>query len=270
MQVAEYTIDLAGAPVFYRGGESTSVAPLYLHGSPTSSDDWTELLERTGGIAPDLVGFGRSSKAANLEYTLSGLANFVVALLDRLEIETVSLVAHDWGAGAGLVFAQRHPERVERLVLVDALPLLDGFRWRGLPRWWRMPGVGELLMGSVTRRRLARALRGACVEQAALSDARLDAIWQQFDQGTQRAILRLHRSTDEQQLVGAGASLERLDMPALVVWGERDPWLPASLSERYARRLPQAELLRVPGAGHWPWLERPEVADQIADFVAAR
>ena len=154
MQVAEYTIDLAGAPVFYRGGESTSVPPLYLHGSPTSSDDWTELLERTGGIAPDLVGFGRSSKAANLEYTLAGMANFVGALLDLLEIEAVNLVGHDWGAGEALVFAQRHPERIRRLVLIDALPLFDGFQWRGLRRWWRVPGIGELLMGSVTRRRL--------------------------------------------------------------------------------------------------------------------
>jgi pimeloyl-ACP methyl ester carboxylesterase len=58
-------------------------------------------------------------------------------------------------------------------------------------------------------------------------------------------------------------------MPALVVWGERDPWFHASLAERYEERLPQARVLRVPDAGHWPWLERPEVAERIADFVTA-
>lgn len=270
MQVAEHTIDLAGAPVFYRGAETDSAPPLYLHGCPTSSDDWTALLARTGGIAPDLVGFGRSSKAANLEYTLAGLANFIVRLLDRLEIPTVSLVAHDWGAGAGLVFAQQHPERVRRIVLIDALPLLDGFRWRGLPRVWRLPGIGELAMGAISRRLLMRTLRGACVNPEAFSDARLEAIWEQFDPGTQRAILRLYRSTGERELVRAGASLERLTMPALVVWGERDPWFPAPLADRYKQRLPQAEVIKVAEAGHWPWLERGEVAERIAEFVGER
>jgi pimeloyl-ACP methyl ester carboxylesterase len=267
VQVAEHTTDLAGAPIFYRSAEPHVAPALYLHGCPTSSDDWVELLERTGGVAPDLVGFGRSAKAANLDYTLSGLANFIELFLEQLGIETVTLVAHDWGAGGGLVFAERHPERVRRIVLIDALPLLEGFMWPRVARMWRTRGVGELAMGAVTRRRLRRALRRGCANPDAFDDARLAAIWDQFDQGTQRAILRLHRSASEDALAQAGSSLERLTMPALVVWGEQDPWLPASLAERYGERLPHAQVLTVPDAGHWPWLERPEVADRIVEFV---
>jgi pimeloyl-ACP methyl ester carboxylesterase len=270
VQVAEHTIDLAGAPIFYRSAETaTDSTPLYLHGCPTSSDDWVELLQRTGGIAPDLVGFGRSAKAANLDYTLGGLANFVELLLERLEIPSVTLVAHDWGAGAGLVYAQRHPERVRRLVLIDALPLLDGFRWRGIATAWRVPVVGELTMGATTRWMLRRALRRAAGAPNPFSRTRFNAIWNQFDQGTQRAILRLHRSTPEEVLTRAGAGLEQLQMPALVVWGERDPWFSASFGRRYAELLPDAELLSVSDAGHWPWLERPEVAERIAKFASA-
>ena len=271
MQVAEHTIDLAGAPIFYRSAEAaTQSTPLFLHGSPTSSDDWLELLERTGGLAPDLVGFGRSAKAANLDYSLGGLANFVELFLDAVGVATVTLVAHDWGAGAGLVFAQRHPDRVRRLVLTDALPLLDGFDWRGLPRLLRVPGVGELTMGAITRTMLWRGLRRACAKPDAFSKARLTAVWDQFDQGTQRAVLRLHRSAGPAQLAAAGAGLQRLRMPALIVWGERDPWFAASFGDRYAERLPQAEVLRVADAGHWPWLERPVVAERIAEFVSER
>src|SRR5205807_1250710 len=83
------------------------------------SDDWCELLERTGGIAPDLIGFGRSSKAANLDYTLDGLATFLERVLDELGLERITLVGHDWGAAVGLVFAQRHPDAIDRLVLCD-------------------------------------------------------------------------------------------------------------------------------------------------------
>ncbi len=267
MQIAEHTIELAGAPVFYRSAEADLTPPLYLHGCPTSSDDWRALLERTGGIAPDLVGFGRSGKAANLDYTLAGLANFVELLLDHLGVGAVRLVAHGWGAGAGLVFAQRRPERVRRLVLVDALPLLDGFRWPRAARLLRRPGLGELAMGAVTRPVLARLLRRGYADAGALSRERVREVWSQFDQGTQRAILRLHRASPEAELVSLGAELERLAMPALVLWGERDPWFPPAFAERYAGRLRQAEARQIDGAGHWPWLERPQVGDLIEEFV---
>jgi pimeloyl-ACP methyl ester carboxylesterase len=53
-----------------------------------------------------------------------------------------------------------------------------------------------------------------------------------------------------------------------VIWGERDRYLPARFGAAYAERLPRAELLTVPGAGHWPWLERPELVDRVADFLS--
>jgi pimeloyl-ACP methyl ester carboxylesterase len=263
----EQTIEVAGAPVFYRGAPSAGgPEPLYLHGVPTSSDDWTPVLERTGGLAPDLIGFGRSGKAGNLDYTLGGLAGFLERLLSTLEIGRITLVGHDWGAGAGLLYAQRHPERIARLVLCDPLPLLDGFRWHRLARRVRTPGVGELLMGATPRWLLAREVRRASSAQA-FPDARMRSVWDQFDQGTQRAVLRLHRSADEQTLRAAGAHLERLTMPTLVLWGERDPWFPARFADAYGRRLPNARVSRLPDCGHWPWLEQPRVADQIAEFV---
>ena len=78
-------------------------------------------------------------------------------------------------------------------MLFNALPLLDGFSWPRVGRWWRRPRLGELLMGATTRRMLTRALRRGAVSEAAWPEQRLRAVWEQFDQGTQRAILRLHR-----------------------------------------------------------------------------
>lgn len=267
--VDEHTISVDQAPIFYRSASVTSgtSTPLYLHGIPTSSDDWSELLERTGGIAPDLIGFGRSSKAANLEYTLDGLAAFLARFMAELSLRRVTLVAHDWGAAAGLVFAQRHPETIDRLVLCDAVPLLDGFTWHRLGRLLRRKLVGELLMGSTPRWLLWRILRQGCARPDALSDERLGAVWTQFDQGTQRAILRLYRATSERDLAAAGAELEQLGMPALVLWGEQDPWLSPGLADAYARRLPRATAERVQAAGHWPWLEDVRVAERITEFI---
>lgn len=125
-------------------------------------------------------------------------------------------------------------------------------------------------MGATTRMVLRRLLRRGYADPGALSSARFAAIWDQFDQGTQRAVLRLHRSAPEDRLAEAGAGLDRLTVPTIVIWGERDPWFPASLAEQYGARLPGARVIRVPDAGHWPWLEQEAVAGEIEEFVRGR
>ncbi len=269
MRVDEHTIEVAGASVFYRSASWTGTPAVYLHGVPCSGDELVAFLPRIGGIAPDLPGFGRSSKASHLDYSLVGQADFLERLLAELGLEQVALVAHDWGAGGGLVFAQRHPERVQRLVLCNALPLLDGWRWHRQARMLRARGLGELLMGATTRSLLARHLRRGCVRASSWPDSAIDAVWSQFDHGTQRAILRLLRDGAEARLATAGASLQTLRMPALVIWGERDPWLAPELADAYGARLAHAEVQRIADAGHWPWLDEPGVLDRIAAFIAA-
>ncbi|MGI8903091.1 MAG: alpha/beta fold hydrolase [Solirubrobacteraceae bacterium] len=267
MRVAEHTIEVAGSPVFYRGAARIGVPVLYLHGAPTSADDWTVFLERTGGIAPDLPGFGRSGKAGNLDYSIDGHADFLERFLARMGVRRTTLVAHDWGAAGGLAFAQRHPEAIDRIVLIDPLPLLPDFRWHRLARLIRHPVIGEVLMGSVNRRLLAWALRRDATNPDAWTKARLEAVWEQFDQGTQRAILRLHRSADPERLAAAGAGLAELQAPALVIWGERDPWLAVRFAEDYGALLPHATVERIADAGHWPWLDQPGVIELVVAFL---
>lgn len=266
--VDEHTIEIAGAPVFYRSVPAGGATALYLHSVPTSSDDWLAFLPRTGGIAPDLIGFGRSSKAGHLDYSLGGFVEFLDRFLAEVEVDRVALVGHGWGAAIALAFAKRHPERIDRIAIIDAIPLLPGFSWPRMVRRWRWPGLGELLMGSVNRRLLARTLRSGAVSPEAWPDARIDAVFAQFDQGTQRAMLRLHRSIDEPGLALVGTDLERIDHPALVLWGEQDPWLAPSFADAYAQRLTGSELERVAGAGHWPWLDQPSVIERVTSFIA--
>src|SRR5262249_389301 len=160
-------------------------------------------------------------KGGNLDYSIEGLTDFLERLLEHLGIDRVKLVVHDWGAAVGLAFAQRRPERVERIVLINGVPVFpaqDG-RWHLPPRLWLRPGIGERVMGATTRGLLARTLRSGAVDPKAWPDSRIASIWEQFDQGTQRAILRLYRSADENELARTGAGLGHLDAPALVLWG---------------------------------------------------
>jgi pimeloyl-ACP methyl ester carboxylesterase len=266
--VSEHSGEIDGMPVFWRSAPTPGDTPtLYVHGVPTNSDDWVAFLERTGGLAPDLPGFGRSGKAGNLDYTISGYADFLERFLDHLEVERIKLVVHDWGS-VGLAFAQRHPERIARLAIINAVPFLPHYRWHRMARAWRTPGLGELAMGATNRFTLRRSSREANVTEGPLPDAWLDTVLDHFDQGTQRAILRLYRSSSSDVLADAGRQLDRLTMPALVVWGSQDPYIPERFGAAYANALPNAQLLELPNAGHWPWLDQPEVIDQLAEFLA--
>jgi pimeloyl-ACP methyl ester carboxylesterase len=254
VEIAERSVQVAGLEVRLRLAGDAPV--LYLHGVPTHSGDWTPFLSRTGGIAPDLPGFGRSAKPADFDYSIGGYDRFIEALTAELGLERLSLVMHDWG-GLGLAFAQRFPERIERLVLFPVVPFVPGYRWHRVARGWRTPVLGELMMGFSSRRVFRRELPSALADSA----------WEMFDHGTQRAILKLYRSAPPEVLARTGERLGDVRAPALILWSEDDPYIPAEFGRAYAEALGgEATVERVAG-GHWPWFEQPELVGRVAEFV---
>jgi pimeloyl-ACP methyl ester carboxylesterase len=236
---------------------------LYLHGLPTSSFDWLGPLALGGGIAVDLPGFGLSGKRGDLDYSLTGHVAFVGRLLEALGIDRVRLCLHDWGAAVGLAWAAAQPERVERLVVINGVPLLAGFRWRGWARAVRTPLVGPIAVGFATPRMVRRISRGASAGDGPMAAPFLQSISEHMDLGTERALLRLLRSATPQSLAEAGAGLGAITAPALVLCGAKDPWIVPRFSAGTAATLGDATLETIEGAGHWPWLDRPELSERI-------
>ncbi|MGI8593519.1 MAG: alpha/beta fold hydrolase [Solirubrobacteraceae bacterium] len=270
--IVEHTDEIGGIPVFWREAQSerpTSGPVLYVHGVPDSSDLWIPFLERGGGIAVDLPGFGRSGKRADLDYSIAGYDRFLEDFLDHVGVERLRLVVHDWGTAA-LAFAQRFPARIERLVIANGLPLLPGYRWHRIARLWRSRGVGELFMGAATRWGQRMISREGNAIPGPMPESYLASVWSHFDAGTQRAILRLYRSAPPDALARAGVGLGDVRCPALVLWGAEDPYLPAGFARAYADALGGgAEHEVAESAGHWPWIDRPELVGRIVDFATA-
>ena len=267
---SEHIGELDELPVFWREAPTPDAAgrapALYLHGVPSNCDEWTVFLARTGGLAVDLPGFGRSGKPGFRNYTIEEYDAFIERFLDQRELPRVQLVMHDWGA-VGLAFAQRMPERVERIVLINAVPFLPGYRWHRTARVWRTAGLGELAMGLTGRWSLRLLSRESNVAPGPMPEEWLDSTLATFDPGTQRAILRLYRSSPPARLAAAGAHLGALTMPALVAWGTQDPYIPARFGAAYAQALGDAQLLELPDAGHWPWLDRPDLIERVREFL---
>ena len=268
-EVSERDAALDVVDVHWREAPPTTAVPVvYLHGVPTDGSDWLPFLERTGGYAPDLPGFGRSDKPSHFDYSIAGYARFLDEFLTSRGLERVSLVMHDWGS-VGLALAQHAPERIERLVLIDAIPLLPGYRWHAFARIWRTPLGGEMFMG-FTFKSVMRRLAHFTVDPASLPEGFMDHVWENFDHGTQRAILKLYRSAPSATLAAAGTRLDQIKAPALIMWGERDPYIAPEFAQRYADALGgESEVEVVDGAGHWPWLDRPELVERVSAFLAA-
>jgi pimeloyl-ACP methyl ester carboxylesterase len=254
VEIAERRAEVAGVEVLWRVAGDAPI--LYLHGVPTAGWAWAPFLERTGGIAPDLPGHGRSGKPGDFDFTIAGYDRFLESFCDHLGLARVTLVMHDWGS-VGLAFAQRLPERVERVVLTACVAFVTGYRWHRLARGWRTPVLGELLMGFTNRRAFRRSL------PAELADRSYD----EFDHGTQRAVLKLFRTSPPDVLAAAGERLGELRCPALVEWPTADPYIDTEFGQRLADALGGPTELNWLDAGHYPWLDRPEMIDRVAAFV---
>jgi pimeloyl-ACP methyl ester carboxylesterase len=97
----------------------------------------------------------------------------------------------------------------------------------------------------------------------------IESVWAGRTPGTWPEMLELYRSADPDRLAAAGQDLDRLDCPALVVWGQDDLYLPAEFGRAYADRLPNAELVALDRAGHYPWLDRPDAIGRIVGFLTS-
>jgi pimeloyl-ACP methyl ester carboxylesterase len=252
VEVAAHTDELDGLPVFWRERSGEGMPALYLHDVPLSSDEWAPFLAAETGpaFAVDLPGFGRTGKPGRLPYDLPFYAGWLERFLEWRDLRRVHLVAHGWGA-LGLLLGA---ERIDRTVLIAPRP---SGSWTRAERLWRKPVLGELAIGATTRRRFVRDL----------PDELAEAVWSHFDPGTQRALLRLYRSADDSTATRLGMSRADIPGPALLACGGSDPYIAADFADAYGARMPGTTVVQIEGAGHWPWLDEPDLVGRVVSFL---
>jgi haloalkane dehalogenase len=129
MRYAE-VLDSKMAYVDEGGGKAGTPVALLLHGNPTSSYLWRNVIPhiapRIRCIAPDLIGFGDSDKP-DISYRIEDHARYLQAFIEALQLDDVILILHDWGSALGLDWARRHPTRIRGLALMEFL--------RPFPTW---------------------------------------------------------------------------------------------------------------------------------------
>jgi pimeloyl-ACP methyl ester carboxylesterase len=271
-------------------GDPAAPAIVLLHGFPESHRTWRhqipELAKTHFVIAPDQRGFARSSKPEGAEnYTPDKTVGDLIALADHFGKDRFVLVGHDWGGAIAWMAALQHPNRVERLIIVNAphpfvfqKSLFDDMEQRAASQYIRLfrnPGLEAQLeamgLGTFFDTTFARHADPALL--APERDAYLDE-WSQ--PGAMTAMLNWYRASaivvpgmDEtpERPAFLDGPFPSLQMPVLVIWGMGDTALLPVQLEGLGQLVPDLKVVKV-DAGHFvPWENPAAVNATIRDWL---
>lgn len=270
--------ELDGIRVHYQdAGREDAPAVVLIHGFCASSFIWADVIEPLAAaglrvIVPDLIGFGFSEKPRWASYTIDMQARMIVNLLNRLGLERATLVGSSYGGAVAASVVLDHPDRVDRLVMLDAV-INDDARKQPLLRLSELPLVGEILAPLL-------------LDSLPLMHWRLGAVYAPENRhlmtpertaghirplrtaNTHHAVLASLRHWHAERIEHEAP---RIKHPTLIMWGELDKDVPIRNGERLHAAIPNSRFVIFRGVGHIPQEECPEeFVEVLADFCGAR
>ena len=242
-----------------------------LHGYPDNLQIWSELANRLADqfevIAFDWPGMGYS-EAWPGGTTPFHMAERLHKILDELSIERASLVGMDMGGQPALVFAANHPERIDRLVVMNSLVL-----WDEETSWeievLRKYGWNRFILRNFPRLVFWRAERSFLPRRRKLSSELKADLWKSFSQRDVRLFIARLCAGYQGTLMQLPEAYKKITCPTLVLWAEQDQHFPPIHAKRLCEAVAGSSLKIIPNAKHWmAWYLAGAVAESIRTFLA--
>lgn len=247
-----------------------------LHGFGTSSFLWRSIvpeiaLANRTAFALDLFGHGESDRPFDADFGIAAQTELVDRALTALRLPKATVVGIDLGGAVALRLAATRPERVERLFLLNPIALDE------------VPAGDITMLQKNTARfafRTARGIMGAApilgdllrksvADPANMPDKLVARYLAPYvgEEGLNHLLL-LARSIDDEDM--DDVDLGALSQPALIVWGDQDPWVGPKFADRLAEAIPGSRLVRLPGVGRLVPEEAPEATlNLLLEFIGA-
>jgi pimeloyl-ACP methyl ester carboxylesterase len=277
MSIDEKIVEVGRLQWFYRETNpvnKTDKPPvLLLHGLPSQSFTWTAIMPDLAAqgfrsIAPDWVGYGRSTKPdkRDFSYTPDAFVDALTGFIQAIELDQFYLVVQGFLASAGIQYALRNPEKIERLAVINT-PVSGNIK---LP--WKMQQLGLPFIGDMMTQDpllVDRTLEGGSGQT--ISDKDLDVYRRPFLKSSDagRSLMNTVRNIQlPQSMAEIESGWKAWTRPTLFVWGLTDPWLSVEPVQKLVASLQNAELVTLEQAGHYPqehWSEK--VGDAVITFL---
>jgi pimeloyl-ACP methyl ester carboxylesterase len=243
-------------------GDPLNPLLVLIHGWPASSLLWRHLIPGLSKqfyvLAPDLPGFGKSDKPRNAEYSLDYLRNFILDFFDAFDLKTAHLCVHDLGGMAGLSFAVRHPERIDKFVVMDTSPYPEwSFLLKATIFLLKQPYLTWLFLNRFVFKQVLKS--GFCNQEFITSEV-IDIFrtpWINSKDGA-RAFSRTIDIPPE-RMVESKENLRRINIPTLILWGKKDVFFPFKIARQLHQDIKTSRLVGVDKAGHFLQEEQPEL-----------
>jgi pimeloyl-ACP methyl ester carboxylesterase len=250
-------------------GPSKNATPiLFLHGFGASLQTWDTWAQALSDdyrvISVDLPGFGLTGEDPSGIYTDQRSVEVLEAFLKELNIPKVVLVGNSMGGKFAWQFAARYPNQVSKLVLISP----DGYASPGIEygKKTEVPAIADLYRYFFSKMFLVMNLKPAYANPNTLNDALVNRYYDlMLAPGVRGAILGRMQQTVLQDPV---PSLSSIQVPTLLIWGEKDAFIPISNSNDYLKVMPNAKRVSLPNIGHLPQEEQPSIGlAALKDFL---
>lgn len=250
------------------GPSKNAIPILFLHGFGASLqtwDTWAQALsDEYRVICVDLPGFGLTGEDPSGIYTDQRSVEVLEAFLKELKIPKVVLVGNSMGGKFAWQFAARYPNQVSKLVLISP----DGYASPGIEYGKKpdVPAIADLYRYFFSKTFLAMNLKPAYADPNTLNDALVNRYYDlMLAPGVRGAILGRMQQTVLQDPV---PSLSSIQVPTLLIWGEKDAFIPIRNSNDYLKVMPNAKRVSLPNIGHLPQEEQPSIGlAALKDFL---
>jgi len=254
-------IDVEGLQVHVRDeGPRTDPLPIVLvHGTAASLHTWegwaAELRKTRRVIRFDLPGFGLTGPNAANDYSIAVYVRFVAALMDRLGAQRFVIAGNSLGGEVAWAVAHAHPQRVDRLILVDSA----GYRFepQSIPLGLRvagMPALQPLMRNLLPPPLMDKSIRSVYGEPGRVTPELVAHYTDMVRRAGNRAALRQRLI---QRHTGREADIRTLKLPTLILWGGQDRLIPPVYGQRFAADISGARLVMFDALGHVPHEEDP-------------
>lgn len=256
--------EIEGMQVHYRD-EGAGPPLVLVHGTSSSLHTWDGWVSRMPGrriVRLDLPGFGLTGPAPDRDYSATRYARVIDRLMTQLGVEQADIAGNSLGGRVALTFALEHPARARRLILVDASGL-SGQKPPAIIRIARVPVLNRLLTVATPRMMITRNVHAVYGNPALVDDALIDRYYELTRRAGNRTAF-VDRVTAPRD-PDVDARLGELKMPVLILWGERDAWIPFEFAGRFHSAIPGSKLVSYPAGGHVPMEELPDLTAADAD-----